>query len=327
MSNARCDWPSQRMAWWMRPGPEPLLGQQEAVARVADEVVGGHPHVVVDDLGVAAGLAGALLGMGHGRHVAQDVHARRRGRHDDHRVALVGLVVGVRHAHDDEEVGHRRVRGEPLVAVDDPLVAVAHRPGWRAASGRRRRRARSSRSSSAARRRAAAPSSASSGTRPCRRPPAARRCPSPVRCCRRWPGRRRSGPRISCIRPSLTWPNPPPPSSGGRWAAHRPCALTSLLQRCGRPLEGRPIGPPVLVEALEGDDLVPDEAAHPLELRLELGFGREVPGHADRPLASRAGRAAAPRGSVDHVPGGADRGPVHPGRSAPGPPSASATRR
>jgi hypothetical protein len=34
-------------------------------------------------------------------------------------------------------------------------------------------------------------------------------------------------PRISCMRPSLTWPKPWPPSSGGRCAAHRPRRLTS----------------------------------------------------------------------------------------------------
>ena len=33
-------------------------------------------------------------------------------------------------------------------------------------------------------------------------------------------------PSISCIRPSLTCPKPWPPSSGVRWAAHRPCFLT-----------------------------------------------------------------------------------------------------
>src|SRR4051812_21191488 len=33
-------------------------------------------------------------------------------------------------------------------------------------------------------------------------------------------------PRISCIRPSLTWPKPWPPSSGGRCAAHRPRSRT-----------------------------------------------------------------------------------------------------
>ena len=54
MSNARRSGPSQRIAWWMRPGPEALLGEQEPVARVADEVLLRHPHVAVDDLGVAA---------------------------------------------------------------------------------------------------------------------------------------------------------------------------------------------------------------------------------------------------------------------------------
>src|SRR5215207_7645676 len=33
-------------------------------------------------------------------------------------------------------------------------------------------------------------------------------------------------PRISCMSPRRTWPKPWPPSSGGRWAAHRPCSLT-----------------------------------------------------------------------------------------------------
>src|SRR3954453_21750551 len=33
-------------------------------------------------------------------------------------------------------------------------------------------------------------------------------------------------PRISCMRPSFTWPKPWPPRSGGRWAAHSPRSLT-----------------------------------------------------------------------------------------------------
>ena len=56
MSKARWDWPSQRMQWWIRPGPEPLLGQDEALALPPDQVLDGHPHVAVDDLGVAAEL-------------------------------------------------------------------------------------------------------------------------------------------------------------------------------------------------------------------------------------------------------------------------------
>jgi hypothetical protein len=30
MSNARLETPSQRMQWWMRPGPEAVLGDEEA---------------------------------------------------------------------------------------------------------------------------------------------------------------------------------------------------------------------------------------------------------------------------------------------------------
>ena len=107
------------------------------------------------------------------------------------------------------------------------------------------------------------------------------------------PARTRHRPRISCIRPSLTWPNPPPPSSGGRCAAHRPVLLDLLLQRSGDAVERRLVD----VERLQRDDLVADEAAHPLELRFELGIGREVPRHAPflvegghlRPLVPRDG--------------------------------------
>ena len=49
--------------------------------------------------------------------------------HEDHRAALVGVDVGVGDAHDDQEVGHRAVGREPLVAVDHALVAVAHGAG------------------------------------------------------------------------------------------------------------------------------------------------------------------------------------------------------
>ena len=59
MSKARLLWPSQRMAWWMRPGPSRFWASSEAVAGVADEVLVRHPHVLVEDLGVAAGLTRA----------------------------------------------------------------------------------------------------------------------------------------------------------------------------------------------------------------------------------------------------------------------------
>ena len=55
--------------------------------------------------------------------------ARGVGVDDEHRGALVRPGVGVGDRHHDQEVGDRAVGGEPLVAVDHPVVAVADRPG------------------------------------------------------------------------------------------------------------------------------------------------------------------------------------------------------
>ena len=41
MSNARRATPSQRMQWWMRPGHEALLGEQEARARAPSRFSAG----------------------------------------------------------------------------------------------------------------------------------------------------------------------------------------------------------------------------------------------------------------------------------------------
>ena len=48
-------------------------------------------------------------------------------------------------------------------------------------------------------------------------------------------------PRISCISPSLTWPKPCPPSSGGRCAAHSPRSLTA--SRSGAIARSKPSWP------------------------------------------------------------------------------------
>ena len=64
----------------------------------------------------------------------------RRRRHNDLHHAAGPVVVGrlLGPAHDDEEVGGQAVRGEPLVAVDDPVVALAHGRGLNGARVRAR---------------------------------------------------------------------------------------------------------------------------------------------------------------------------------------------
>ena len=49
------------------------------------------------------------------RGSGMDLHARRLARHDEHAVR----------AHHEEDVGDPAGAREPLLAVDDPLVAVA----------------------------------------------------------------------------------------------------------------------------------------------------------------------------------------------------------
>ncbi len=85
----------------MRPPPEAPLGQHLGTVLGAEEVIEGDAHLVVDDVVVVAGLGHDLDAGGLARH---DVHAVR--------------------AHHEEDVGHPAGAREPLLAVDDPLVAV-----------------------------------------------------------------------------------------------------------------------------------------------------------------------------------------------------------
>ena len=100
-----------------------LLGDDEAVAARTEEVRRRDADAGQAHLAVAAADA-------EHRCLADDLVAGSVGRHDDHRVRQVRrhvVVLGAAH--------HRRVGGlvgaggEPLVAVDHPLVAVEHRSG------------------------------------------------------------------------------------------------------------------------------------------------------------------------------------------------------
>ena len=125
-------------------GAEAVLGDHEAGAARAEQVRHRHAAVLVADLAVARPLV-----VAHHRDRADQVEARGVGRDDDHARPRVGCGVGVGDDHHDRDVGADGARGEPLVAVDDPVaVARRARPGSAASSGRSRRpRARSSRSS------------------------------------------------------------------------------------------------------------------------------------------------------------------------------------
>ena len=75
------------------------LGDGEAAALLAEQVVGRHAHVLVVDLGVAAGVVVA-------EHVrrAPDADAGRVLRHGDHRLLQVPRRVRVGLAHHDEHL-------------------------------------------------------------------------------------------------------------------------------------------------------------------------------------------------------------------------------
>ena len=102
----------------MRPGPRRFWLIRKPFAAVAEQVRAGDPHVVVDDLAVLP------ADVAHGRHGPLDQVAGRVGRHDDRAELHVLLGVGLGLGEHRGERGPRRAGREPLVAVDDPLVAV-----------------------------------------------------------------------------------------------------------------------------------------------------------------------------------------------------------
>ena len=116
------------------PAAEAGLGDRECLALAAEDMIGRYPHVVVAHVTVR----GVRRGLPAHPDVADDLHARCVGGNDEQRHLLVraGLRIGDRH--DDVERREPGVRGEPLLAVDHPVVTVAlgaggEQPGIRAA--------------------------------------------------------------------------------------------------------------------------------------------------------------------------------------------------
>ena len=97
------------------------LGQRPAVVLVADEVLGRHADVVEEHL-VERVRAGHLDDRA-GSSMPGQVH-----RADEVRDALVLGRVGIGAGDEDAEAGELGQRRPDLLAVDHPLVAVAHGP-------------------------------------------------------------------------------------------------------------------------------------------------------------------------------------------------------
>ena len=257
------------------PRDEPVLGDHEPLALAAEQRVGGHAHVLVEDLGVAAELAEARLGVLHRRDVAQDVDARRVGRDEEHRGALVRARVGVGDRHHDQEVGDRGVAREPLVTVDDPLVALTHR----ARAQQRRVRAgvrlghREGRLEVAAEQRlqVALLLLGRSGEREDLAVAGVRRLVAEgVR-------RERAGAEDLVHQPELHLAEALPAELRIEVRGPQPALLDLLLERRVDAVELRLVE--LAEDRLDRPDLLAHEVAHPFELLLELRIGREVPCH------------------------------------------------
>ena len=207
---------------------------------------------------------------------------------DDHREATERLDVGVRLAHDDQEVADRRVRREPLVPVDHPFVAVAHctrgeqrRVGAGTGLGHREARAQLSRQQGLevplALPRAVGPLFDADGDEL-----------GVARVGRVVAEDRRRIPAgaedlVHEAEPDLT--EPAATHLGRKVCGPQALALHLFLHRGGdrREHPSSLFGAPDLSERLERHDLLAHEAPHPIELGFEFRLGREVPGHLRSP--------------------------------------------
>ena len=104
-------------------GPETALRDFEAAALAEQDIARRHPHILEHDFRVAV----RRIVIAEYAEVTQHAHAGRIERHQDHRLPLVRLCVGIGQAHDDGDLAARvhGAGGPPFAAVDDVVIAVA----------------------------------------------------------------------------------------------------------------------------------------------------------------------------------------------------------
>ena len=134
-SIARSAIPISRMQWWIRPGPEPRLGDREPAALLAEQVADGHAHVGERELGVPV-----LVLVAERPEVPDDRQPGVSRGTSTIDCCRCGPALRVGLAHHDEDLA-ALVGGAgdpPLAAVDDVVVAVAHDAGLDVGGVRRR---------------------------------------------------------------------------------------------------------------------------------------------------------------------------------------------
>jgi hypothetical protein len=98
--------------------PQPVLAQQVALAPPTEHLRGMQPEVVDADLAV-------VVAAGEGVHVAHDLPAFVGQVDQERRIGRLGqLGIVLRAGDEDGELRPAGAGDEPLVALDDPLVAV-----------------------------------------------------------------------------------------------------------------------------------------------------------------------------------------------------------
>ena len=104
---------------------EACLADGEALALAAQDVILGHPDVLIDQLGVTAPVV-----VAEDQRITIDADAFSVAGHDDHRLLAMARTVRVVLAHDDQHLalGPQGIRGEPLAPVQHVLVTVAVDP-------------------------------------------------------------------------------------------------------------------------------------------------------------------------------------------------------
>jgi len=99
---------------------EAFLGVNEPLIQLAEQVFFGHANVLVADFGVETRVTAAA----HVGYVADHIDAVGVRRHEKERTAFVGVSIRIGPREDDQDVGLDALCRPPLVAVDDPLVAI-----------------------------------------------------------------------------------------------------------------------------------------------------------------------------------------------------------